>query len=175
MTSMATDPVTIPAAGSYRIDPTHSTISFTTRHLFGLASVRGTFGLRDGHIHVADPVTDSSARATIAATSFHTGTSARDTTIRSTPYLDVENHPDIGFASTALGRVDGHWVLRGSLTVRGRTRPLDLRIDEVRPDHGRLRLRAVARVDRYEFGITAGKGMISRRLTLRLDLTADPT
>lgn len=172
MTSTTTDPVTIPTAGDYRIDPSSTTVSFTTRHLFGLARVRGTFRLRDGHIQVADPVAGSSVRATIAAESFHTGTSGRDTTVVSATYLDAERHPNIVFASTGITRVDGDWVLRGSLTVRGATCPLDLRVTRVREDRSGLALSATAQVDRYAFGITAMKGMAGRRLSITLDITA---
>ncbi|MPZ86266.1 MAG: YceI family protein [Actinophytocola sp.] len=173
MTSTATDPVTIPTAGGYRIDPSSTAVSFTTRHMFGLAPVRGTFRLRDGHIQVTDPVAESSVRATIAAESFHTGTSARDTHVVSATYLDAERHPNIVFASTGIARVDGDWVLRGSLTVRGVTCPLDLRVTQVREDRSGLRLRATARVDRYAFGITAMRGMAGRRLTMTLDVAAN--
>jgi polyisoprenoid-binding protein YceI len=165
--------VEVPAAGDYRIDPHHSTVSFTTRHMFGLAPVRGTFELREGHIHVADPVHDSVARATIPAGSFHTGVSARDKTVHSGQYLDVENHPDITFSSTGVEQVDGSWVLQGSLTVRGRNRPLRVHVEELRPDGAHLRLLASAQVDRYDFGITAMKGMTGRRLTMRLDVRAE--
>jgi polyisoprenoid-binding protein YceI len=64
-------------------------------------------------------------------------------------------------------------VLHGALTVRGRTTPLEVHVDEMRQDGSRLRIRASALVDRYEFGITAMKGMTGRRLTLRLDVTAN--
>jgi polyisoprenoid-binding protein YceI len=172
MTTTTTDPVTIPAAGTYRIDPDRSTVSFATRHLLGLAPVRGTFRLRSGHIRVAAEPAGSEAGATIAAESFHTGTTARDTQIRSATYLDTDRHPDIVFASTGLEqRADG-WVLLGTLTVRGRTRPLDVRILSLTPADGGLRLRARARVDRYAFGITAGRGIAGRRLTLTLDVLA---
>jgi hypothetical protein len=52
-------------AGDYRID--QATVRFTTRHVFGIAPVHGTFQLRSGHIHVTDPVDGSTARATITA------------------------------------------------------------------------------------------------------------
>ena len=45
---MATATVQIPATGTYRIDPSGSSVSFTTRHLFGLGVVRGTFGVLFG-------------------------------------------------------------------------------------------------------------------------------
>jgi polyisoprenoid-binding protein YceI len=175
MTSLLTDTIDIPAVGDYRIDPHDCTIAFTMRHLFGLASVGGSFALRDGHIHITDPVHGSSARATISAASFHTGTAARDVTVRSARYLDTEQHPDITFASTRLDQVDGRWVLYGSLTVRGRTRPLPVHIDHLHLDGTHLRLRASARVDRAEFGITALKTIIGRHLTLHLDLAATRT
>ncbi len=175
MTTTTTQPVTVPAAGTYRIDPERSTVSFTTRHMFGLAPVRGTFRLRSGHIRIAgEPAapTGSSAGATIAADSFHTGTAARDTQIRSASYLDTDRHPDIVFSSTGLERRADGWVLCGTLTVRGTTRPVDVRVVSLAPDGPGLRLRAQARVDRYEFGITAGRGITGRRLTLTLDVLA---
>jgi polyisoprenoid-binding protein YceI len=163
----------IPAVGEYRIDVTASTMTFRTRHIFGLAPVNGSFRLREGHIRVADPVGESAVHATVSAASFHTGVSARDTTIRSGQYLDVENHPDITFASTGLAQRDGRWVLHGTLTVRGRGCPVDVPVEESEVDGPRVRLRASARVDRYAFGITAMKGMTGRWLTFVLELQAN--
>ncbi|GAB3474864.1 YceI family protein [Amycolatopsis cihanbeyliensis] len=47
---------------------------------------------------------------------------------------NTENHPDITFASTTVDRVDGRWVLPGSLTVLGRTREVEVPVDDVRLD-----------------------------------------
>jgi polyisoprenoid-binding protein YceI len=168
--------VTIPATGEYRIDPARTTVAFATRHLFGLAPVRGTFRLRGGHIRVAEPLGESAARATLDATSFHTGTAARDEQVTSATYLDAARHPDIVFASTGLRRDGDGWVLTGTLTVRGVTRPVPLRVRELstvgNAAGGVLRVRAAARIDRHEFGITAGRGITGRRLTLSLDVFA---
>jgi polyisoprenoid-binding protein YceI len=164
--------VEIPASGDYRIDGQRCTVTFTTRHVFGLAPVRGTFRLRDGDVRVADPPADSSVRVTVSAGSFDTGTSARDVAVRSAQYLDTEHHPDITFTSTRLAQVGDRWVLHGSLTVRGRTNAVEVRIDEIHPSGTGLRLSASARVDRYGFGITAMKGFAGRYLALRLDVVA---
>lgn len=158
-----------PAIGAYRIEPAESTIEFATRHMFGLAPVRGSFALREGVVHVAEPVTASLVRAAIDAGSFDTGLAARDNTVRSAQYLDAARHPDIVFVAND---VDGDRVLKGTLTVRGRTEPLDVRIDEVRVLGHRLQLRASAEVDRYAWGITAMKGMTGRRLRFTLALVA---
>ncbi|MFI7680319.1 YceI family protein [Actinophytocola sp. NPDC049390] len=167
----STETVTVPTAGTYRIEPGESTISFATRHLFGLAPVRGTFALRDGVVHVASPADLSTVRATIDAGSVDTGVAARDNTVRSRQYLDVARHPDITFTANGVAR-DGGWALRGELTVRDRAEPLDVRIDEVRVLDDRLRVRASAEVDRYVWGVTAMKGMTGRRLRFALSLSA---
>lgn len=165
--------VQIPPAGDYRIDKRNSTISFATRHLFGLAPVRGTFELRDGRIHVAAVLPESTAHATIAAASMSSGNPGRDDTVRSPAFLDARAHPDITFLSDGIVERDGDWMLRGSLTVRDTTRPSELRIQTAAVEHGHLRLVATTQVDRYEFGLTKMKGMAARRLSLRLTIVAD--
>ncbi|MGX7824388.1 YceI family protein [Actinokineospora sp. 24-640] len=164
--------VQIPAAGEYRIDPTASAISFTTKHMFGLGKVRGSFALRDGLIQVADPVAGSTAWATILAGSFTTGNKARDGMVRSATYLDTGNHPEITYTATGMDKTEDGWTLRGTLTVRGETRPLPVRIESASVDGDQVVVHAAADVDRYEFGITAMKGMTGRNLALHLDLTA---
>lgn len=170
-TSM-TAAVQLPVTGTYRLDPGASTIGFATRHLFGLGAVRGTFAVADGRIEVTDPVTASAVTARVAAGSVDTGLAARDGVVRSATYLDAEHHPYFEYASTGLERRDGQWVLCGRLTVRGVTRPVDVLITELRVEGTGLRVVATAAIDRYEFGITAMRGMTGRRLALRLELTA---
>jgi polyisoprenoid-binding protein YceI len=165
--------VETPPAGDYYLNPQQSTVSFTTRHMFGLGAVRGTFRLREAHIHVADLVLASSARATVGAATVRTGNPARDTAVRSAQLLDAEQHPDIAFVSTSLIDVDGQWLLRGELTVRGTAGPLDLTVEELRLTGSRLSLVATTEVDRFAFGITKMKGMVGRRLAMRLEITAD--
>jgi polyisoprenoid-binding protein YceI len=162
-----------PAAGDYRIDTGRSTVAFGMRHMFGLAPVRGTFTLRDGHIHVADELTESAVRVVVSAASMRSGNSARDTAVQSAGFLDAIRYPDVTFSSTGLEQVDGAWVLHGALTVQIATRAIDLRVQQVRVEGTRLRITAGCQVDRYEYGIAASKGLAGRRLTLRLDVTAD--
>lgn len=161
-------------AGRYRIEPEHSTVEFRTRHILGLASVRGRFTLDSGQITVADPVGASSVTAVIAAASFSTGNPTRDTNIRSARYLDAEGHPEIVFAGERFHRVDGSWMLDGTLTVRGTTGPIRLTVGCFAAGHGELRATANASIDRFEFGITAQRGMTGRRLRMTVDVLATP-
>jgi polyisoprenoid-binding protein YceI len=165
--------VQIPAAGTYRLDPAASSVSFATRHLFGLAGVGGTFSLVSGEITIADPVTASTASAVIDAASFATGSGARDKDVKSANFLHVHQHPRITFASTGLVRDGDSWRLRGQITARGHAAPAELTITEARTDPDGFVVRMTTRVDRYAHGITKKKGMAGRYLDL--DITARAT
>lgn len=42
--------------GTHCIAPARSSVSFTTRHFFGLGRITGSLAVVDGEIHVADPL-----------------------------------------------------------------------------------------------------------------------
>jgi polyisoprenoid-binding protein YceI len=153
----------IAAVGLYRIDPTASSVTFKTRHLFGLGRARGSFELKDGEIHVAGPVGASWAEARVSTASFQTGSSARDSAVLSRRLLDACGYPFITFSSTAVDSANEARALHGQLTVCGTTAPLDLNIQELETGTAGLRLRATSRVDRYAFGVTKAKGWAGRR------------
>jgi polyisoprenoid-binding protein YceI len=92
MTATTTDDtVQVPRIGRYAIDSRGSTIAFRSRHLFGLAPVRGTMAVSGGL--VADPITDSSVQVEIDTTSFHTASRHRDGDVRSARFLDAARYP----------------------------------------------------------------------------------
>ncbi|WP_240519368.1 YceI family protein [Amycolatopsis antarctica] len=173
-TENATDRIDIPLAGRYVIDTGRSTVDFTTRHLFGLAPVRGSFSVRDGRITVTEPVFGSSVEAAVDATSFRTGNSARDKVVHSGRYLDTDRYPAITFSSIALKQSGTDWTLNGTLTVREVTRPVELAIRHAESGVDGLTVRADTRIDRTDFGLTAQKGMTGRYLDLTLHLAAVP-
>ena len=72
-----------PRPGRYEIDTSCSAVTFRTRHLFGLAPVRGSFTIRAGTIDVAEPLADSSVHVHIDPASFRTGNGQRDSAVRS--------------------------------------------------------------------------------------------
>lgn len=161
-----------PPAGTYAIDPERSTVSFTTRHFFSLARVRGSFGLHEGQIRIADPVEHSSATAVVPAASFSTGNDRRDANVRSPKLLGADTYPLIVFTSERLEHAGEDWVLHGSLSVRGRSAPVAVLLGDIAVDGPTLRASAAARIDRYAFGVSRQKGLIGRHLDLTLDVVA---
>lgn len=168
-----TQATAIPPAGGYRIDTERSTITISTRHLFGLGRVRATLALRGGRIQVADPPAGSAVSASAAAVSFRSGNDARDAAVLSPRLLDAATYPSIVFTSTALENQDGQWLLRGQLEVRGTGRPVEAVIVAEPASGGTLRASGRLRVDRYAFGITAYRGLAARWLTVDLDIIAE--
>ncbi|PRX98457.1 YceI family protein [Allonocardiopsis opalescens] len=145
-------------AGTWKIDPTHSEIGFTVRHMM-VSKVRGRFREFDATLVVAEDPTQSTAEATIEASSLDTGNQQRDDHIRSADFFDAENHPRFSFRSTAV-RPDGDdYVLVGELTLHGVTRTVELELEYNggRKDpygNDRVGFSLEGEINRRDFGIT---------------------
>jgi hypothetical protein len=126
--------------------------------MLGLAPVRGSFAIRAGTIGVTEPLTASRISAVIEAASFQTGNAQRDTSVRSSRFLDSDQYPVMAFSGKGL---DGQ-VLAGTLTVRDVTRPVSLRVELLEVAAGWFTVRATTRIDRTEFGVTALRGLAGR-------------
>ena len=154
-----------PPRGRYEIDTSRSAVTFRTRHMFGLAPVRGTFAIRAGTVAIAEPLAGSRV-AEIETASFDTGNAQRDASVRSARLLDAGQHPVITFRS---GRLDGQ-ALTGTLTVRGLTRPVSLSAGQPAVAPGSFTARATTRIDRTEFGVTAYHGLARRYLDMTVEV-----
>ena len=100
MSTIGADTLGDTPAGTWRIDPAHSSVSFSVRHL--MSKVRGRFRDVDGRIDISPTLTDCSVSASIAMASVDTGTPQRDDDLRSDRFFDVEEQPEMTFASTAV-------------------------------------------------------------------------
>ena len=161
-----------PKPGNYTINPRRSQVRFQARHMFGLGPVHGTFGIDRGEIVIAEQVTGSAAEAVILAGGFSTGNRMRDADVRSAKYLDTAAHPEIVFRSERVEQSGDGWTLHGDLSVRGQAQPVSVVISSARGTEDGAAFEATTTIDRYAFGITKGKGITGRRLTLTFDIVA---
>ena len=106
-------------AGTWAIDPVHSEVGFTVRHMM-VSKVRGRFTSFSGEIVTGEDPLDSSVTAEIALDSIVTGQEQRDAHIRSADFFDVENHPTMTYRSTGVRAHGDGYVVDGQLTLRGR-------------------------------------------------------
>ncbi|WP_328536142.1 YceI family protein [Streptomyces sp. NBC_00344] len=160
------NPPAAPRLGRYAIDTASSTVTFGTRHVFGLLPVNGTFEIRSGTVDVAEPLGASVIRVEIAASSFRTGNPMRDDAVRSARFLDADRHPLITFAADG---VDGACVT-GTLTAHGVAQPVRLSVEQQSATPRGFTARATARIDRTLFGVTASRGMAGRHLDVSIEV-----
>jgi len=113
--------------GTWIVDPGHSEVTFTIRHL--MSKVRGSFTKFTATLKIAEELADSSAIAEITMASLDTRNPDRDTHIRSSDVLDVENHPTMTFMATGVHTEGGKHYMAGNLTIRGVTRPVSLEVE----------------------------------------------
>ncbi len=167
-------------AGTWDIDPVHSDVSFTVRHMM-VSKVRGRFGRFTGEIVTGADVTTSSVRAEIDATSIDTGNEQRDGHVRSADFFDVANNPTWSYTSTAV-RADGDdLVVDGDLTIKGVTRsvPLTLEVNGFGPDaYGGTRagFTGTTSINRSDFGVDiampldGGGVVVSEKVQITLEI-----
>ena len=138
--------------GSWILDPARSEVRLETRHTWGLRPLHGVFGqvTGNGTVTAAGQVTGT---LTVAAGSIDTKNKMRDKDLRSAKLFDIANHPDITYTVDSMQPASGGVQVTGSLTVRGRTRPLSFDA-KVSAAAGEVRLDAKVPVNRADFGLT---------------------
>lgn len=173
-TSAAAAAAAVPPPGTYALDPDQATIRANVKAMFGLFTVHGTFRLKSGQVIIAPDPADSTARATIDATSYASGNATRDADVVSTGLLDARGFPEIAFVGRGARRDGDGWVVAGSVTAHGTPAPAEVRVTAVRAEDGAVRFGATARLDRTSFGVTRKKGMVGRTVDLVIDAVGRP-
>jgi polyisoprenoid-binding protein YceI len=139
--------------GQWSLDPARSTVSLRNRAMWGLAPVNGTFGQISGHGTVS-PDGDVTGALTIAAASIDTKNARRDRHLRSADFFDTENHADITFTVDGVRPARQAVTFLGTLTVRGRTKPMTFEGTAAARGDTEVWLDAVVHVNQIDFGLT---------------------
>ncbi len=175
---------TIPGyvAGTWTIDPVHSEVGFSVRHMM-VSKVRGKFTKFSGELVTNDDLLASTVTAEIDLTSIETGAEQRDAHLRSPDFFDTANHPLMTYRSTGI-RADGDgYVVDGELTLKGVTRsvPLALELNGFGPDaYGGTRagFTATGEINRQDFGVSwnaameTGGVVVSDKVAIHLEIEA---
>ena len=167
--------------GTWTIDPVHSSVNFSVRHLV-VSKVRGGFDAFSGTITVGEDGAPS-VQAEIAVDSVNTRNEQRDAHLKAADFFDVENHPVATFASTSVREAGERYVLDGEFTVKGITKPisLDLEFNGVNPGmgHGEVAgFEASVVLNRKDFGIDidmpleTGGAVVGDKVTITLEIEA---
>ena len=169
------------APSTWKIDPTHSELSFTIRHM--VSKVRGQFDAWSGTI-LADPADWNTASVEVVAqtSTIDTNNERRDADLRSDNHFDADANPTVTFKSTKVTRFAGDSVtVAGNLTMHGITRPVVLRghlngITGV-PGKRRAGFEAETTINRKDFNMTwnrivEGSSMVGDEVRIEIDIAA---
>jgi polyisoprenoid-binding protein YceI len=168
-------------AGTWAIDPVHSSIAFSVRHLL-VSKVRGHFDTFGGAVVVSEDGVPS-VTAEIAIDSVDTRNEQRDAHLKSADFFDVENYPTAAFTSTGVRENGDHYVLDGDFTLKGVTRlvSLDLEFNGTNPGMGHGEVAGFAAsvvLNRKDFGIDidlpleTGGSVVGDKVTITLEIEA---
>ncbi|MFE7711462.1 YceI family protein [Streptomyces sp. NPDC057486] len=152
-------PPQLPDPGEWEIEPNHSQIGFTARHI-GLARIHGRFNTFAGAIRIADRMEDSAMHVIIDASSIDTNVQMRDDHLRSGDFLDVGRYPTMEFYSDRfVHRGGSRWGVSGALTLHGVSRTVMLDTQYLGLGNGlegetRAACRATTELHREDFTLT---------------------
>ncbi|MEP7226633.1 MAG: YceI family protein [Gemmatimonadales bacterium] len=159
---MATTTATRAATSTWQLDPVHSSIEFSVKHMM-MTTVRGRFKEFHGTLAADEEHPQGcSVDVEIDAASIDTGTPDRDAHLRSAEFFDVERYPTITFRSR---RAEGEFAkegdrfqVTGELTIRDTT--MEIVLDCVFQGRGndpwgkeRAGFSCTAEIDRREWGL----------------------
>lgn len=166
-------------AGSWQIDPNHSSAQFAVRHL-GVSTVRGAFTKVSGSAKYdpADPA-KTTLEATIETSSVDTRVEMRDNDLRSPRFLDAQKFPTITFHSKQVKAAgSGKLQITGDLTIHGVTKEVVLEVDgpstPIKDPMGmgsqRIGASASAKINRNDFGVSGLPGIVGDDLAITIDV-----
>ena len=115
-----TEITTLAPAGTWRLDPVHSTIGFEIAYLAG--TFKGEFLEVESTLEVADDGARLAGAARVASVDVKDENLAAH--LQSPDFFDAERHPELRFAAERIA-LDGETVsVDGEITIRGVTRPV---------------------------------------------------
>ena len=165
--------------GDYNIDPAHSIIGFSIRHL-EIAWVEGRFKDFKGTVHFDESdVTKSSVEFDARVESIDTGVADRDKHLRTADFFDVAKYPDMTFKSRRVERKGkDSYVLHGDLTLKGVTKQVQLPFTmtgAIKDPWGNTRfgIKAQTKINRRDYGITFGNALANGGLDVGNEVTID--
>jgi polyisoprenoid-binding protein YceI len=180
---ISTSKSTLVPAGTWSVDPAHSTVGFSVKHL-GIASVRGQFEDFAGTLEIGEGDEAARAYGTVKAVSINTGDAGRDEHLRSADFFGAEANPELSFTSTEITPVDEDtFEIHGELTMNGVTNAVKL-IAEVQGTetdpwgNERVGLEVIGQLNRGDWNMTfnqalgSGNLLVGEKVKLQLDISA---
>ena len=172
-------------AGTWTIDPTHSSVGFSVRHLM-ISKVKGTFDTFEATFVTGENPLDSKVTAVAQVASINTNEENRDGHLRTNDFFEAEKFPTISFVSTGVkvkDAEDGEYIITGDLTIKGVTKSVDFDFEFggfATDPYGNYKAAASAEaeINREDFGLSwnaaleTGGVLVGEKVKISIDLQA---
>ena len=173
--SVTTDLIPGYVAGTWTLDPAHSEVSFSVRHL-AISKVRGTFEKFDVTVVTAENPEDSTLTATVDVASVNTNQAQRDEHLRTSDFFAIDEFPTMTFVSTGLRHDGEDFYLDGDLTLRGVTKAVSIKGEFggiITDGYGQTKAAASAttKINRTDYGVNWNAALEAGGFTLGDEVT----
>lgn len=159
-------------AADYRIDPDHSTLTFTVES--ALITAKGRFNSWVGSAQMdGDALETLRAVVTVDVASLDTGVRKRDNHLRTSDFFDVSDYPEATFQIIeCVDEGEGKLTVAGPLAIKGVTHTVEFPLEVVVASPERYRLRGGFTIDRRRFGILTNPSInpIENLVTVAVDV-----
>jgi polyisoprenoid-binding protein YceI len=165
--------LTIAPAGTWSLDPVHSSVDFEVSYL------AGTF--KGGFDEIGADLTVDADRATLEGTAKVASVDVKDENfsahLQSPDFFDAEQYPELRFTAEDI-RLDGDGKVSvaGELTIKGVTRPVTVTGTVTAPmtdpyGNDRIGLNLTTKIDRTNFGVNWNNPLPNGDPSLANDVT----
>ncbi len=166
MTAIATPERIIPT-GTWKLDPTHSQVDFSVKHL-GISTVRGAFPDVSARLVGGE---EPGLTGSIRLASVTTKDPDRDAHLSSPDFFDTERHPEATFEATFISPER----LVGNFTLKGVTKEIELASSLIGPitdpsGGERFGIELEGVIDRTDYGVNFNMPLPTGGLALGTDV-----
>ena len=153
------------------IDPAHSEVHFKIKHLV-ISTVTGSFKKFEGSVEAEkDDFSDAVVQFSADTASIDTNNEQRDGHLKSDDFFNAEKHPKLTFVSTGIEKNGDEYILKGNLTIRDVTKPVELEVEyggTTKDSYGQTKagFDITGKINRQDYGlkwsaITEGGGIVA--------------
>ena len=147
---------------TYKIDPTHSEITFKVKHMM-ITNVSGSFTKFDATMEsAAADFSDAEISFEAEVNSINTNNEQRDSHLKSDDFFAAEKFPKLTFQSKRLVKKgEDAYVLTGNLNLRGTTKEVELAVEfggTMTDPYGQMKsgFEINGTINRKDYGLTWG-------------------
>ncbi|AZA77989.1 polyisoprenoid-binding protein [Chryseobacterium sp. G0186] len=114
------------AQNNWEIDPMHSSVNFTIKHM-GISFVQGRFDKFGGTMASKGTNLDNATiDVNISTETINTGVEMRDNHLKSKDFFAAGKYPDMKFVGTSVSKDKGSYVFNGKLTIKETTKDISV-------------------------------------------------